>query len=346
MKLLVHASGYTVTFWHHNEREEIRSIVHPRCGGTSDTRHWSPSTTDFAAVGRQSGGSSPAATLDELLGVISGQGVESIDELRILGHANSAVFSLAGEVRVDDVYFTRDESVIGDLDPFRKAMPKFRDLQDRFKADAQVVLLGCNSGGTGNPQLLSLVSHAFLRKAAGFQNEITYRLRWAPTGPAVKDGNKVVCNRLAANSRVTERGQMLYMTAAMSQMAAVVGDDPASMAGMFQGNAWNLQPDVSADDGDVLAAVRRKDVSTGAQELMWRLLGEFYPGHAWVSGSSFDQSLSGLRVRWNDPTHGFIDVGPNFARQTTPRTLKNRVAELGKALDLIGQKKQGVIPLT
>jgi hypothetical protein len=40
-----------------------------------------------------------------------------------------------------------------------------------------------------------------------------------------------------------------------------------------------------------------------------------------------------------------IDVSPDYAKKTTPRTLKDRVAEMGQALDLVAKKTEGVIPL-
>jgi hypothetical protein len=36
----------------------------------------------------------------------------------------------------------------------------------------------------------------------------------------------------------------------------------------------------------------------------------------------------------------FIDAGPDFAGKTTPRTLRNRVAEVGKAFDLVKAKSR------
>ncbi len=145
MKLLVHASGYrTVPPWT-SDQQEISCTLDPRCGGIAAC-HWSPASRDFAAVGTRSGGSSAAATIDELLAVITGQNPESIEELRILGHANDQVFSLAGDVKRDDVYFTDDKALIGPFPEFKSAVPRFQAVQDRFTADAKIVLMGCNAG--------------------------------------------------------------------------------------------------------------------------------------------------------------------------------------------------------
>jgi hypothetical protein len=281
MKLLVHASGYLLTAWK-NDQQEIRCTLNPRCGGTPNC-HWSPSSKDFAAVGLASGGSSPAASIDDLLKVISQQGVESIEELRILGHANETVFSLAGEIKNDDVYFNQEKALIGPSQTFEKAMPKFRELQDRFTANAKVILLGCNAG-SGKEALMSLVSHAFLRTVAGFKEEIKYNFEWAPTGPAVRDRTgTVICNQIAPRSTVTRRGKMMYSTHG-NLMGDVFGQ--TSVLGLYQTNAWNLTPDASANDGDIFIAVRRTDPGMAAIELAWRIMRDFFGNQPYVSGTS------------------------------------------------------------
>src|SRR6516165_11346788 len=163
MKLLIHSGGYLLSPWRANELTEIRTAR-----GEVHDCHWSPSTTDFLAAGRTSGGSSPAADVAAMIQVIGNQGAESIEELRIIGHANSKVFSLAGSIRCDDVYFVNEPAIIGDSPTFKAAIPKCRDVQDRLTKDAKVILLGCN-GGSGTQDLLDLVGHALLRPVAGFK---------------------------------------------------------------------------------------------------------------------------------------------------------------------------------
>jgi hypothetical protein len=342
MKLLIHASGYLMSPWMHDERAEIRCVLDPRCGGDTSS-HWSPATKDFAAAGVSSGGSSPAANVAELLKVIEGQQQESIEELRLIGHANSTVFALGGEIKKDDVYFTKEEAVIGDSPTFQAAVPKFRKLQDRLTANAKVILLGCN-GGSGNKDLLTLLSHAFLRTAAGFVEEIKYTFDWGPLGPALKDKTgKTICFPLSVKppSKVTKRGKMMYSTHG-NDLAAVLGN--ASVTSLYTGNAWDLQPDASSNDSDVYIATRRKDPGVAATELAWRIIREFYKEHAWISGTSFDPAVPGLKVRLGDNKSVWLDVGSAYLTKTTPKTLKTRVAEMGQALDLVRKKKQGVIP--
>src|SRR5437867_10748009 len=115
MKLLVHASGFEnepKLSGRIGEQQEIRCQLHKKCGGDPKC-HWSPSSKDFKDAGAHSGGSSPAASVDDLMKTIERQAVNSIEELRILGHANSSVLALAGAVRKDDVYFTKEDAWIG-----------------------------------------------------------------------------------------------------------------------------------------------------------------------------------------------------------------------------------------
>lgn len=55
--------------------------------------------------------------------------------------------------------------------------------------------------------------------------------------------------------------------------------------------------------------------------------------------------LLGLRCSDQQGAGMVIDVSPDYAKKTTPRTLKDRVAEMGQALDLVAKKTEGVIPL-
>jgi hypothetical protein len=347
MKLLVYASGYIQTPWK-NDQQEIRCKNDPRCGGDKDC-HWSPSSKDFAAVANASGGGSPAKSIDELVKVISQQAVDSIEELRIIGHANDQVLALAGEIKRDDVYFTQPQSYIGPSSQFEAAMPQFRNLQDRFTANAQVILLGCNSG-SGKQTILSIVSHAFLRTVKGFQDEIKYNFEWKPTGAAFRTSKNspIVCFNMVPKSSITLRGRMRYSphTSGVSQtdaLASAFGE--ASMLSLYETDAWKLTPDMSNNDGDVFIAVRRSDPATASTELVWRIMKEFFPSHAYVSGTGVDATVPGLRVR--KAGGGFmIDINPTFAAKTTPQTLKNRIAEVEKALKLVAGNAVGVVPMT
>ena len=349
MKLLVHASGYQPIPPFRNEQQEILCVVHPRCGGIK--RHWAASSVDFAAAGAASVGSSPAASIDELLGVIRNQAIESIEELRIIAHANEEMFCLAGEVRPDDVYFTKEDAWVGPSKSFKDKISDFHDLQDRFTADARVVLAACNAG-SGTDKVMSIVSHAFLRTVWGFKKEILHKFIWGPTGAAVMDRGQVVCNRLARSSHILRRAMMAYSPNALEQAQMFhPGEDAAQYlpASLFKTNVWDLEPDASSSAGDIFVHMHSKDVVFDSGKLVWRILNEFYPNHAWVSGTGWyevDHSLSGLKVLRKKGNDMFIDAGPDFAGKTTPRTLKNRVAEVGKALEFVKAKTPGTIPLT
>jgi hypothetical protein len=174
MNLLIHASGYLLSPWQGSELTEMRIAQREdesiKLGKVPDCT-WEPSTKDFMAAGRASGGSSAAPNVAGMIEVIGDQKVESIkelriiEELRIIGHSNRKVFSLAGSIRCDNVYFDIEPAIIGDSQTFKAAIPKCRDVQDRLTRDAKVILLGCH-GGSGTQDLLDLLGHAFLRTVA------------------------------------------------------------------------------------------------------------------------------------------------------------------------------------
>jgi len=112
---------------------------------------------DWDSLGRSSGGSTPVGTIADLLAVIRAQSSDSIEELRIIGHANGKFIAFAGTTLPDKIIFT-ENAMIGDSATFITARSGFRSVQDRFRADGRVVLAGCGSGGVGS-DLLDLVSH-------------------------------------------------------------------------------------------------------------------------------------------------------------------------------------------
>jgi hypothetical protein len=283
-----------------------------------------------------------------MIKVIGSQSVESIEELRIIGHSNSQVFALGGTIKCDDVWFDKEPAIIGDSSTFNAAISKCRDVQDRLTRDAQVILLGCH-GGSGSQGLLDLLSHAFLRKAAGFKEEIQYKFEY---GPTQLPGNTLIIGGRNP-TRVTARGIMKY-------------ESLGQLFGSWQTNAWNLTPDSTSNAGDLYSGMRDKDPARGATALFWMILREFYSkpwagvDHPWVSGTSIDAGVAGLRVRYYDSPQttrvqggsvtqsagAHVDINPDFAAKTTPKNLKNRVAEIGKVLDLVTQKKSGSVAVT
>lgn len=344
MKLLVHASGYKAVPAWTGDRQEILCTLPPPCGGDGKCI-WSPDSRDFAATGISSGGSTGAATIAELLAAITQQKPESIDELRILGHANADVFSLAGEVKRDDVVFTKPDALIGPpiafSDAFSKAIPSFRAVQDRFAANAKVILLGCHAG-SGNEGILRICSEAFLRTVQGYKKEIKFNFQWDNPGPPVRNGTQVVCTPTTLKSRITVRGRIAYFGEA-DALASTFG--PESLMAMFKTSVWTLpSPDASNNDGDIFVAVRRTDPGMAATELAHRIMKVFFPGHAWVSGTSVEPKSPGLTVRDNKGSM-FIDIKPEWGTKTTPSNLKDRIAEMGRALDLVRAKKAGSVAM-
>ena len=66
--------------------------------------------------------------------------------------------------------------------------------------------------------------------------------------------------------------------------------------------------------------------------------------NAWVSGTSVDPKSPGLTVRDNKGPM-FIDIKPEWGTKTTPSNLKDRIAEMGRALDLVRAKKAGSVAM-
>ena len=342
MKLLIHGSGFEqpVAF-RNNEPAELR------CGKPVEVRgnpacHWSPASIDWRVLGQKSGGSTACANMDELLATIRAQNVESIEELRIIGHSNKNFLALGGTIEPDKVRFT-ESAMMGNSQTFLTAQPMLRQTQDRFTSDARIVLAGCGSGGIGS-DLMDLVSHTFLRTVLGFTEPILYAIDGTTSGPEVRDrSGKLIGRRIDNDARITSRGKAMYSTAA-NAIENLFGSDMVG-TGVLRTNAWELVPDAQSNAGDIFIAIRRKQAGMAATELAWRILQEFFPQRPWVSGTSVDEKLSGLRVRKHG-TGAMIDVGPLYATRTTPVTLSKRVQEMQRALDLISKKAEGVIPLT
>jgi hypothetical protein len=105
MKLLIHGSGFPRPY--RSDPEELR------CGKPTEVRGnptcaWSPSSIDWEALGQKSGGSTPAGTVDALVAAIQAQRVESIEELRIVGHSNGSFLALGGKIDPREVVFTEN----------------------------------------------------------------------------------------------------------------------------------------------------------------------------------------------------------------------------------------------
>jgi hypothetical protein len=342
MRLLVHGSGFPRPF--RTDPEELR------CGKPAALRgnpncNWSPSSVDWQTLGQKSGGSSGAANINELVTLIRGQQIESIEELRIVGHSNGSFLALGGTIEQDNVTFS-EMAMIGSSQTFLSAKPSLRQLQDRFTSDARIVLAGCGSGGVGSA-LMELVSHVFLRRVAGFSQPILYAIDGQTAGPEVRDPNgRVVGRRIDDGARVTVRGKAMYSTAA-NAIEDTFGSELVG-TGVFKTNAWDLTPDAQSSVGDIFAAVRRFKSQPGAipaSEVGFKLLSEFDPTRN-VAGIGFAGDFAGLKVVEDPRIKGkmTIDIGKGFVDRLTPRTLQTRVGELVKAADMTMFKKPGVIP--
>jgi hypothetical protein len=343
MKLLVHGSGFARRY--RTDPEELR------CGKPAEVRGnpncvWFPATIDWEWLGRSSGGSKPARTMQDLLTIVSAQPPDSIEELRIIGHSNGKFLALGGTTLADKIQFA-PETMIGNTATFIAVRSAFRNLQNRFRADGRVVLAGCGSGGVDS-DLLELVSHTVVRTVAGFSEPILYAIDGTTRGPIVNDRHgRPIGRRIDDDARITMRGKVMYSKAA-NKIEDILGSDMVG-TGALRTNAWDLQPDALSKAGDIFDAVRRckarPDVISAA-EVGFRMKDEFYPYTGQVAGMGFAGDLSGIRVNEDRSIKGkmTIDLGKGFIDRITPGALEQRVRELGTAIDMTAQHRPGIVP--
>lgn len=166
---LISSAGYPNRFA--NAEAEIGCAESPPA-----TCKWSPSSVDFAATATNSGGGTAIGTFSGLLDHIAAQAPGSITELGLIGHADSADFGLSGTITAHDVFFSTP-GLINDA-TITANLARIAGMRDRFGADAQIVLYGCNAGvGLG---LLEALSRAFHVCVLGFSDEIFTCFIWAP----------------------------------------------------------------------------------------------------------------------------------------------------------------------
>ena len=343
MRMLVHGSGFKRPFT--SDPEELR------CGKPIEVRgnpkcEWSPSSEDWSWLGRSSGGSTAAATIDELVTAISNQGIESIEELRIIGHSNKDFLALGGDITLNNVTF-KEPAMIGHSATFQTAAPKLRKLQDRFTADARVVLAGCGSGGVGS-SLLDLMSNTILRDVAGFKEPILYAIDGGPPGPLIKDRyGKTIGYRIDDNVTIKIRGKAMYSTAA-NDIENLFGSDAVG-TGVLRTDAWLLKPDAESKVGNIFRAVKRAKENPWTitvAEVGYKILNAYHPARSsLVHGIGYAGDFKGIRVVADKErkTKFSIDIGKGFIQLISPRTLEKRAGELIKAVELVVQRKEGTI---
>jgi hypothetical protein len=349
MRLLVHASGFKRPSYYRTDADELRCGKEKVVGGNPDC-HWSPSSVDLEPLGRSSGGSSPAATIADLLSIIRRQSTGSIEELRILGHSNEDYFALGGEIVPDNVKFD-EPTMLGQSASFISAMPRFRELFDRFAPHAQLTLVGCGSGGTGGT-LLDLVSRTLVLRVAGFKKPIQYAIDGVPS---LKPSRRVRLSNgqedwvIKADAKITQRGKVMYSHAAL-QIEDVLGAAAVTRDALGT-NAWDLKPDVESRAGvliwDAAFRVRQGGIhaTISAWEVGWRLISEFHSARGdSVAGVGYEENTAGLHVTYQG-SKAFVNVGKKFVEMTNPATLEQRAREMGEALDLIANRKTGVVSI-
>lgn len=349
MRLLVYGSGFKYRY--SNELDEIKCGKPKEVGGDPGCV-WSPSIKDFEVVAQRSGGGKPAAKVSELLDLIEKQQAGSIDELRVLGHANQNYFALAGDIVRDDVIFNARDAIIGEVPEFRSLEERCRRARDRFSAHGVLTLAGCDSGGVSTT-VLRAASRAFGCCVKGFQKPVYYGfLTSFPLSAKVvgKDSKGRELRQIGPGWTISERGRLDY-SQAFSDYEAVFGSEDISVAAM-KTSAWDLKPDAQDCSGQLIlnaaGRVNRQpiDGSLSAFEVGWRILREYYPDEVnRVAGVGHDPALQGLRVE-REGTKVTIVVGKPYVEKTNPATLNQRVKEMGQAVDLVREGKTGVIPMS
>jgi hypothetical protein len=152
---------------------------------------WSPSSVDFAAAAKNSGGGTGVGTLDEIIDEIGKKSAGSIDELGIIAHANQNFFSLSGTVlsngpNLPNVTFSKTGMV--DADRLKDRKSKIDAVQDRFAKGARIVLYGCHSGL--DDALLQAMAKSFGVCVYGFSIEIGFLIQWNTSTKAVTSRGK------------------------------------------------------------------------------------------------------------------------------------------------------------
>ncbi|CAN5332121.1 hypothetical protein BH23BAC1_BH23BAC1_17840 [soil metagenome] len=191
--------------------------------GKAKQAKWNPTTIDFSTNAGRSGGGEGAKDLPALIKVIEKQGKGAIKKLGIIGHSNSRVLGLSGDVHTQGVPLTG--LITGSTLQSNKA--KIDAIKDRFAPGAEITLYSCNSGGISNG-LADAVSEAFGVCVKGFSNEVIWCITWNE-------------NPL----KITRRGNVFYENP--NDPLAGIGAHPKCEN--FHTKVLDLSPDVTSCKG-------------------------------------------------------------------------------------------------
>ena len=205
-KELIYASGYPNRF--RNDRAEVGCFQSKNC-------EWFPSTDDFKAAAKRSGGGTGKKSVKGLLDFIDGKAAGSIEKLGLLGHANSQAFALGGKILADDVEFAKDATLYSKA--LKDNKTRIAGLRDRFKDKSEIILYGCNAGVDST--FLDTLGDAFGTCVKGFSDEVLSCITWST--PSLK---------------ITSRGRVVI------DDAGLVGAGLMS-CGEFKDKVWSLSPD-------------------------------------------------------------------------------------------------------
>lgn len=176
--------------WKNNPVEESKLI---------EAFKWHPSSDSWEAV--FNGNTKTVESLSQFLGAIKEQRPRTIERINIFSHGNPGLIAFTGTTEPKTAKVFLDEKTALDLriantDPIplgngreQESMGAIaRKLQDRFTADAQIVLFLCNSGS--DPELLQVVADTFHVVVRGFGQQVWVCPEWdkVPGPPKIDRG--------------------------------------------------------------------------------------------------------------------------------------------------------------
>jgi hypothetical protein len=134
----------------------------------SQSKAWLPTTIDFRATAKGSGGAEEAASFDGLLKLIAKKEKRAIKDLGLIGHANIHTFALSGKVQGDSVVFGTEGMIT--TASLKARLDQIKGVRDRFVSGATITYYACNAGTA--PALLEETSNAFQVLVKGFKNQV------------------------------------------------------------------------------------------------------------------------------------------------------------------------------
>ncbi len=162
---LVYSGGYSRPY--SNDADEVKAAV--------EFKDWYPSSVDFKATAEASGGGTAVSNLPELIRFLSNKPDGSVDELGIIGHADSSLFAFGGTIIVPtlsssgNVNFASDKLI--DQTSLTTNATAIAAVKAKFSSKGRIILYGCHAGLAD--ALMAAIAKAFGVCVYGFSEAIT-----------------------------------------------------------------------------------------------------------------------------------------------------------------------------